>query len=85
MLDGDEQVWKFAQLIRSYMVDKKGFQVQFNIVSADTLREARKYPEKYRNLVVKVAGYSAFFVTLDEVLQEQIIARTEHMLVQSIC
>jgi len=78
-LDGDEQIRKFAKLIYTYMVDKKGFQVQINIVSADALREARKNPDKYRNLVVKVAGYSAFFVTLDRVLQDQIIARTEHI------
>jgi len=78
-LDGDEQIRKFAELIHTYMVDKKGFQVQLNIVSAETLREARKNPDKYRNLVVKVAGYSAFFVTLDRVLQDQIIARTEHV------
>jgi formate C-acetyltransferase len=52
--------------------------VQFNIVSADTLKEAKERPDKYKNLVVKVAGYSALFVTLDEQLQDQIIARTEH-------
>ena len=52
--------------------------VQFNVVSADILREARKNPEAFRDLVVRVAGYSAYFVELDESLQEDIIARTEH-------
>lgn len=52
--------------------------VQFNIVSADTLREAKRNPEAFRDLVVRVAGYSAYFVELDESLQDDIIARTEH-------
>jgi pyruvate-formate lyase len=55
-------------------------QVQFNILSAEVLREAQQHPEAYRNLVVKVAGYSALFAMLDKDLQEQIIARTTHAL-----
>jgi len=70
---------KFANLIKTYF-QLKGFQVQFNIVSAKTLKDAQKHPEKYRGLVVKVAGYSALFSSLDKKLQDQIIARTEHMI-----
>jgi formate C-acetyltransferase len=52
--------------------------VQFNVISKEILREARDSPEQYRGLVVRVAGYSAFFTSLDKSLQEDIIARTEH-------
>jgi len=52
--------------------------IQFNIISGDTLRAAQKEPEKYRNLVVRVAGYSAIFVELNKAIQDDIIARTEH-------
>jgi len=52
--------------------------VQFNVVSKEILQEAQRNPEKYRGLVVRVAGYSAFFTALDKSLQEDIIARTEH-------
>jgi len=76
-VSGSARLAKFAALVRSFF-DLQGFQVQFNIVSADTLKEAKERPDKYKNLVVKVAGYSALFVTLDEQLQDQIIARTEH-------
>ena len=56
-----------------------GLHVQYNVVSRETLLDAQKNPEKYRGLVVRVAGYSAFFTALDTALQEDIIARTEHM------
>jgi len=76
---GEEQLRKFVALIRSF-VDLKGMQVQFNVISADVLRDAQMHPENYRNLVVKVAGYSALFSTLEKELQDQIIARTTHYL-----
>jgi len=78
-LRGEGQLRKFAALIRSF-VDLKGMQVQFNVLSAEVLREAQLHPEQYRNLVVKVAGYSALFSMLDKELQDQIIARTTHAL-----
>ena len=53
-----------------------GHHIQFNVVDAETLRDAQKHPEKYRNLIVRVAGYSDYFVDLDEYHQEEIIART---------
>jgi len=78
-MEGEERRRKFVSLIRSF-VDLKGFQVQFNVVSADVLRDAQAHPEQYRHLVVKVAGYSAYFATLDRKLQDQLIARTTHYL-----
>ncbi len=55
-------------------------QLQFNVVSAQVLREAQKHPEEYRNLLVRVAGYSALFVHLNKEVQDDIIARTEECL-----
>ncbi len=52
--------------------------MQINVVSSDMLRVAQKEPEEYRDLMVKVAGYNAFFTQLNEPLQDTIIARTEH-------
>jgi formate C-acetyltransferase len=68
---------KWANLIRTYF-DLGGWEIQFNVVSADTLREAQKHPEDYKDLVVRVVGYSAFFVELEKVVQDDIIRRTEH-------
>jgi formate C-acetyltransferase len=66
-----------ADLIRTF-VDQKIFHMQFNVVSSETLRDAQKEPEKYRDLMVKVAGYNAYFTRIDKELQDSIIARTEH-------
>jgi formate C-acetyltransferase len=74
-----EGMKKFAQLVKSY-IDMKGMQIQINIVDSETLRAAQKDPESYRSLVVRVAGYSAFFTELSEEVQNTIIARTEHSL-----
>jgi len=58
---------------------KKGLSnVQFNIANADTLIEAKKYPEKYNNLAVRVSGFSQRFIWLGEKMQDHIIARTKH-------
>ncbi|MDN5327068.1 MAG: autonomous glycyl radical cofactor [Moorella sp. (in: firmicutes)] len=54
-----------------------GMQMQFNVVSKETLLQAQKDPDKYRNLIVRVAGYSAYFVNLDKTVQQDIIERTE--------
>jgi len=70
-------VKRLADLIRTF-VDQKIYHVQINIVSSDTLRAAQDKPEKYRDLMVKVAGYNAFFTQLSRPLQESVIARTEH-------
>ncbi len=78
MVDSRGNILRLAEMVRTFLVDLKGNQVQFNVVSAEELRKAQQEPDKYRNLIVKVAGYSAYFVTLDEKLQNQVIARTEH-------
>jgi len=71
---------KLSLLLRTFFDDLKGWHVQYNIVSRETLLKAKKDPENYRNLVVRVAGYSAFFTTLSPDTQDDIIARTEHTL-----
>ncbi|MDZ7332202.1 MAG: hypothetical protein ONB31_09515, partial [candidate division KSB1 bacterium] len=55
-----------------------GHHIQFNVVTAATLRAAQQHPEKYRDLIVRVAGYSDYFCNLNKGLQDEIIARTEH-------
>ena len=75
-LEGRSGLESFVALIRGYF-DQKGSHVQFNVVSRETLRDAQKNPEKYKSLVVRVAGYSALFTTLSKSLQEDIINRTE--------
>ena len=68
---------KLRQLVRSYF-RLDGHHVQFNVVTAETLRDARRHPERHRDLIVRVAGYSDYFVDLGPELQEEIIRRTEH-------
>jgi pyruvate-formate lyase len=67
-------------LVRAFF-ELKGMEVQILIVSAEKLKDAQRYPEKYRDLLVRVAGYSAYFVALDPEVQNDIIARTEHQVV----
>ena len=67
-------------LIETYF-DDGGLEVQFNVVSKDTLIKAQQEPERYGNLVVRVSGYSAYFVKLDKELQDEIIMRTENIAV----
>ena len=86
-MDKNKQKWswkparngieKFSHLLRTYF-DLGGFHIQINSISADTLKEAQEKPEAYRDLVIRVAGYSAYFVELDKKMQDNIIARTEH-------
>ncbi|MDO5100202.1 MAG: glycyl radical protein [Eubacteriales bacterium] len=75
-LSGDHGLDNFIALIRTYF-DKKGSHMQFNVVSRETLLDAQQHPEKYGQLVVRVAGYSALFTTLSRSLQDDIIRRTE--------
>ena len=75
-LAGASGLESFVALVRGYF-DQKGSHVQFNVVSRETLRDAQKNPEKYKSLVVRVAGYSALFTTLSRSLQDDIINRTE--------
>ena len=68
---------RMADLLRAF-VDQKIFHLQLNVVSSDILKTAQKEPEKHRDLMVKVAGYNAYFTKLSKELQDTIIARTEH-------
>jgi len=68
---------RLADMMRTF-VDQKVFHLQLNVVSSDTLKDAQKEPEEYRDLMVKVAGYNAYFTQLSKPLQDSIIARTEH-------
>ena len=75
-LRGTSGLEAFCALVRGYF-DRKGSHIQFNVVDRDTLLDAQKNPEKYKGLVVRVAGYSALFTTLSKSLQDDIINRTE--------
>lgn len=77
LLEGEGKIELFSQFIRTYM-DLGGWHIQFNIVTTDSLREAQRKPEEHRGMIVRVAGYSAYFVDLAEEVQNDIIARTEH-------
>ncbi len=75
-LSGMEGLQKFVAYIRAFF-DQKGMHMQFNVVNRETLIDAQNHPEKYKSLVVRVAGYSALFTTLSRSLQDDIIKRTE--------
>jgi pyruvate formate-lyase/glycerol dehydratase family glycyl radical enzyme len=77
MVQGPAGRERIGHLVRSYF-DMGGGQLAINVVSTDTLRDAQKHPERHRDLLVKVAGYAAFFVELGEQAQNEIIARSEH-------
>ena len=77
VLKDDAGLDHLVQLVRAYF-KLDGHHIQFNVVDADTLRQAQKHPEQYRDLIVRVAGYSDYFCDLGQVLQDEIIARTEH-------
>jgi len=77
LLDGDDKLKLFQQYIRTFM-DLGGWHTQFNVLTSEILRRAQREPEKYRHLVIRVAGYSAYFTQLEEELQNDIIERTEH-------
>jgi formate C-acetyltransferase len=77
LLATEDGLNKLAYLIRTYF-RLDGHHIQFNVISADTLRDAQKHPDKYSDLIVRVAGYSDYFVDLNIDLQNEIIRRTEH-------
>jgi trans-4-hydroxy-L-proline dehydratase len=76
LLADEKGTKSIAKLIRGYF-RLNGHHIQFNVVTAETLREAQKHPEKFRDLIVRVAGYSDYFNDLSEALQDEIIRRTE--------
>lgn len=73
-----EDLEKFLSFIKTYFGTLKGKHIQFNVVDRETLLDAQKHPERHRNLIVRVAGYSALWVELDEKIQNEILARTAH-------
>jgi formate C-acetyltransferase len=77
VLEGEEGIGRLGHLVRGYF-RMGGHHVQFNVVTREALREAQAHPEKHRDLIVRVAGYSDYFCDLSPELQEEIIARTEH-------
>ncbi|PKN43078.1 MAG: glycyl radical enzyme [Deltaproteobacteria bacterium HGW-Deltaproteobacteria-18] len=76
-IEGEQGTEKLVSFIRTFC-DLKIWHVQFNVINRDTLIAAKKDPQKYRNLIVRIAGYSAYFVDLSPDLQNDLIARTEH-------
>jgi formate C-acetyltransferase len=77
VLQDEDGIEKLCHLIRTYF-NLNGHHIQFNIVDSETLRQAQQKPDEYRDLLVRVAGYSDYFVDLDTDHQEEIIARTQH-------
>lgn len=77
VLEDESGITKLSQLVRSYF-KMDGHHIQFNVVDSDLLRKAQQHPDDYRDLIVRVAGYSDYFVDLTVELQEEIIHRTEH-------
>jgi formate C-acetyltransferase len=75
VLDGEEAIEKLMQLIKTYF-KIGGHHIQFNVVDSETLKDAQRHPEEYKDLLVRVAGYSDYFIDLDQYHQEEIIART---------
>jgi pyruvate formate-lyase/glycerol dehydratase family glycyl radical enzyme len=77
LLEGEEGIDSILHLVRSYF-KMGGHHIQFNVIDAGTLRAAQQKPEQYRDLIVRVAGYSDYFCHLGKTLQDEIIERTEH-------
>lgn len=78
--DTHEQSLDFMTAYAKTFLDGGGMQIQFNVISTETLREAIEHPENYRNLMVRISGYNAYFVELNRDLQMELIERTEHAL-----
>lgn len=74
---GEEGTEKLVQFIEAWR-DLKLWHIQFNVLNTETMRQAQKHPEDYRNLLVRIAGYSAYFTELTKDLQDDLISRTEH-------
>lgn len=80
LLQSDKGIKGMAAVVRAYF-QMDGHHIQFNVVSADILKKAQNNPDEYKNLIVRVAGYSDYFSNLNLDLQNEIIARTEHMVI----
>ena len=75
-LKDERKIEMFVQLTRTYLLNG-GFFVQYNIIDTETLKEAQRHPEQYKDLLVRVATYSAYFVELSREMQDDIINRME--------
>lgn len=80
MLSSEENKQKLEMMMKTFFNRLEGYHVQYNVVSRDTLIDAQKHPEKHKDLIVRVAGYSAFFNVLSKATQDDIIERTEQTL-----
>ena len=80
MLASEQNKQKLELLISAFFNRLHGYHVQYNIVSRETLLDAQQHPENYKDLIVRVAGYSAFFNVLSKATQDDIIGRTEQTL-----
>ena len=69
---------RFIDMLRTYLGDYKGQHIQFNMVDSKILMDAKEHPQNYKDLMVRVAGYSALFTAIDSDLQDDIIDRTVH-------
>ncbi len=78
VLEKEEDKFKMISLLRTFFNRLNGFHIQYNVVNRETLIDAQKHPEKHKDLIVRVAGYSAFFNVLSKATQDDIIERTEH-------
>ena len=76
-VEGENGTEKLVQFIKAWH-DLRLWHLQFNVLNTETLRQAQKQPQLYKNLLVRIAGYSAYFTELSKDLQDDIIARTEH-------
>ncbi|WP_317281172.1 glycine radical domain-containing protein [Anaerotignum sp.] len=76
-VQGVQGTRKLLELVRTYM-RKGGFHVQFNVVSSDTLKEAQKTPDQYRDLMVRVAGFTQYWCEIGKPIQDEVIYRTEY-------
>ena len=73
----DDDLVKLAQMIKVYLTNG-GKHIQFNVVTREALEAARKEPQKHKDLIVRVAGYSAYYVTLSDVMQREVMDRTTY-------
>ena len=79
VLSRDDGIAKLRDMTKAYF-ENGGMEVQYNVVDTNTLRAAQEDPAKHRDLVVRIAGYSAYFVELGKDLQNDIISRNENMI-----
>ena len=77
-VQGEEGILKLRSLVETFF-QLGGMHIQYNVVGGDQLRSAQEDPEKYKNLVIRIAGFSAYFVELDKSLQDDLISRTDQL------